>query len=843
MIDEMRRLLAAVPRWLRARPLTVAVVILLIAANVLVRVLDQVLGTSLRTDLSSVSVMQTVAGRALFVPVSMLISERWMLVAVHVLLTLVLLDVAERRLGWLRALVGLVVAGLGGTVIGMLLLLAGLRINELWSLSLVAQSSSTVWAPLTGVLMAATGVMNVFWRRRVRMVGYSLLIALLLFGATPGHLYALLAAVIGQLLGMWWGRDRHVHVVGRSSHHEARVLLATMVAVLGVGPVLTVFSAMPIGPLAPLGLLLSEGDIDISGSGPNSDHLARCLASDQLTGCLHEFSVARVSTISGIVVTILPTLLLLVSAYGILRGRRVAAWMAIGINLAYSLLSLWYFLIGPFLIGGLSLNHHHGVGEITFVLLASALAPLVVSAMLVGGLRHLQLRPSRRRLIGAITASLGTFVLLSALYLIVGVARPGDFTPQVSFGGLLADLPERFLPAGFLGLTKPGFLPVEALASTIYHWMGPVTWLVVVISSISLLQVVPPRSERAARAKVDDLLLKGGHSLSFMATWPHNTYWFSSTGRVGIAYRASHGVALTVGEPFGAENEIDAATLEFVRFCDDHALVPVFYSVHDHCRDLLAAHGWSSQPVGLESVIDPVHWQTKGKRWQDVRTAINRAKREGVTDRLSVFADLSLATQLQIKAISEEWVSEKALPEMGFTLGGVEQLRDRRVRLLLAENEDGQVLAVTSWLPFWRDGRVVGWTLDFMRRHPDSSNGVMEFLIARMAERLQEEGEAESMSLSAAPLAGLDEDDGSALSRLLAAISGALEPVYGFRSLFFFKRKFQPEEQQISVVYPDASALSSIALAVTEAYVPGMRLDQLVTSLLRSEATSDVSPS
>ena len=123
-----------------------------------------------------------------------------------------------------------------------------------------------------------------------------------------------------------------------------------------------------------------------------------------------------------------------------------------------------------------------------------------------------------------------------------------------------------------------------------------------------------------------------------------------------------------------------------------------------------------------------------------MRTAINKAKRDGVTDVQSTFLEASLDVREQIEDISEEWAQIKALPEMKFTLGGVEELRDPRVRLLYAIDADGRVLRVTSWLPTWRDGRIVGWTLDFMRHRTDSPNGIMEFLIARMAERLRDEG-------------------------------------------------------------------------------------------------------
>lgn len=224
-----------------------------------------------------------------------------------------------------------------------------------------------------------------------------------------------------------------------------------------------------------------------------------------------------------------------------------------------------------------------------------------------------------------------------------------------------------------------------------------------------------------------------------------------------------------------------------------------------------------------------------------MRTAINKAKRDGVTDVQSTFLEASLDVREQIEDISEEWAQLKALPEMKFTLGGVEELRDPRVRLLYAIDANGRVLGVTSWLPTWRDGRIVGWTLDFMRHRTDSPNGIMEFLIARMAERLRDEGLAdpehavEFMSLSAAPLAGMNPERDNAreggvpagegtqvLQHALQIVADWMEPAYGFHSLFNFKRKFQPTEAPVYVCYPDPAALPQIGLAVVRAYVPSV---------------------
>ena len=157
----------------------------------------------------------------------------------------------------------------------------------------------------------------------------------------------------------------------------------------------------------------------------------------------------------------------------------------------------------------------------------------------------------------------------------------------------------------------------------------------------------------------------------------------------------------------------------------------------------------------------------------------------------------------QIRAISEEWVADKGLPEMGFTLGGLDELDDEQVRCLIAIDTDHTVHGITSFLPVYRDGQIIGWALDFMRRRTTGFSGVMEFLIATAAVQFRDEG-AEFLSLSGAPLARVDRgDDRDAVQRLLDMLGRVLEPVYGFQSLLDFKAKFQPTYQPLWMSYPD----------------------------------------
>jgi phosphatidylglycerol lysyltransferase len=334
-----------------------------------------------------------------------------------------------------------------------------------------------------------------------------------------------------------------------------------------------------------------------------------------------------------------------------------------------------------------------------------------------------------------------------------------------------------------------------------------------------------PLSCEKEAAQARELMRRyGGSSLSYMTTWRGNQYWFTPDGETAIAYRVVATIALTVGDPIGPAR-VDAVR-GFAEFCARNGWTPCLYSVDSETRDAVESIGWSAVQVAEDTVIELDTLSFTGKKWQDVRTALNNAGKAGITAEWCTYADAPFAITDQIRSISAEWVADKGLPEMGFTLGGLEELAGDGVRCLLAVDGDRTVHGITSWLPVYSDGEVIGWTLDFMRRRTHGFRGSMEFLIASAAQQLQAEG-ARYLSLSGAPLARLDRGERPrALQRVLDFTGQVLEPVYGFRSLFAFKAKFQPAYRPMFMAYPDSAALPRIANAVSRAYLPHLNARQ-----------------
>ena len=236
-----------------------------------------------------------------------------------------------------------------------------------------------------------------------------------------------------------------------------------------------------------------------------------------------------------------------------------------------------------------------------------------------------------------------------------------------------------------------------------------------------------------------------------MALWEPNKYWFTPDRRGGVAYQQHGNVALTLAGPFGSAARHEETAAGFMRYCAEHALIPCFYSCTAELWPMLRARGFRRVAVAQETRLAVRELEFKGKEWQNVRTALNRAAKTGVQAVWGRYSEFPAPLRTQLSEVSEEWAAQKHVPEMGFTLGSIDELDDDEVLCCLAVDAAGRVQGVTSWLPVYEDGQLVSWTLDFMRRRGDAFPGVMEFLIASAV--LELKGTVEVISLSGSPLA------------------------------------------------------------------------------------------
>jgi lysylphosphatidylglycerol synthetase-like protein (DUF2156 family) len=358
-----------------------------------------------------------------------------------------------------------------------------------------------------------------------------------------------------------------------------------------------------------------------------------------------------------------------------------------------------------------------------------------------------------------------------------------------------------------------------------------VLWLLLLIFLVWVRAAFRARRKSSIGAQpaptVDDvkslLHAHGGGTLSWMTTWDGNSY--ARTPRGIVAYQRRAGVALALADPLGPESSRAESVAEFIAMAEHAGLIPCFFSADDATRAAVP-ETWRALVVADDTIVDLPGLEFTGKRWNSVRSSLNRADREEMTFRMTRLRDESWGTQQQLRAISEMWVGDKGLPEMGFTLGTLTEAEDPEVRLAIAISPEGDVDGFLSWLPVYGDGGAVrGWTLDLMRRRDGGFGPVMEFLIGSSAKLFSEEG-AEIMSLSGAPLAHEYPADAGMIAALSDKLAESLEPVYGFQSLHRFKEKFHPRYETMYLLFRDESDLTRIGAGLTRAFLPDATLRQ-----------------
>jgi lysylphosphatidylglycerol synthetase-like protein (DUF2156 family) len=331
-------------------------------------------------------------------------------------------------------------------------------------------------------------------------------------------------------------------------------------------------------------------------------------------------------------------------------------------------------------------------------------------------------------------------------------------------------------------------------------------------------------------AAVKDLVREhGGGTMSWMITWPGNDYLFSANGSGVVAYQSHMGTLLALADPVCDDDELLPTVQGFIDLAERSGKTPCWFSVGADTARAAEELGWRSVQIAEDTIVDLTDLAFTGKKWQHVRSALNKAKKQSISCRVTDLSAEPFSIKAQVRAISEEWVGDKGLPEMGFTLGSVDEAMDPEVRVALALDDEGSVHGVLSWLPVYAPGgEVHGWTLDIMRRRTDGFGPVIEYLIASSAVIFSGEG-AQFISLSGAPLAhSEDAPEPERMDRVLDSLGAAMEPFYGFRSLHVFKKKFNPRYEAVYLAYRDEADLPRIGVAISRAYLPDATPRQLV---------------
>ena len=422
-------------------------------------------------------------------------------------------------------------------------------------------------------------------------------------------------------------------------------------------------------------------------------------------------------------------------------------------------------------------------------------------------------------------------------------AERAHITPDLSFWG---NVETAYL--GLIGLDGP-----YAYHRNVFHDFFETALLVIgIVGLITLLYLVfrtfvqaePPTPDR--RRHAERIVRRwGDDTLDYFALRRDKNYFFSADGQSLIAYLYVRGTAMVAADPIGPPGTEERVLDEFLAFCAERGWRVAFFAVREADAEIYRARGMHVIYLGDEAILRCDAFSLDGSERKAVRAAVKHVEK-GHTFELMAEDEASPELVAELNEISEEW--RKGAPERGFTMELGEDVEGKNPDFVLAvarARDGSRVEGFLRFVPVYGD--EPGYSLDLMRRRPDSTNGMTEFLIAKAAIALGARG-FKRLSLNFAAWGRLldSAEDAGLSGRLQRLMAKGLNPFFQIQSLRDFNQKFGPEWVPRSVVIDDVSDLPRIAMlyASVEGFLEVPVLSRALEPPIRQrvEAARDTTP-
>ena len=372
-----------------------------------------------------------------------------------------------------------------------------------------------------------------------------------------------------------------------------------------------------------------------------------------------------------------------------------------------------------------------------------------------------------------------------------------------SFRGMLG-LDMGFTVEGASGRWIPGLLPLLGVVAAVAAFA---TALRPVVEDLR-------RSPADVDAASDIVRQHGTDTLSYFALRRDKSYFFE--GGAFVAYRYMWNLGLVSGDPIGPPADRFRAMEAFVHHARGMGWNVAVLAGSQEMGPVYRELGLRSFYLGDEAILDPQTFTLEGRDIRKVRQSGNRLKREGYT--LEFLSDTDVSPDLQdaLDRVAQAWRGRA--PERGFTMS-MDRLpspTDPDALTVVARDAGGRAQGYLHLVPCY--GRERGYSLDQMRRRPDTPNGMTEWMVAETALELGRRS-CDRFSLNFAVRGKMFDDSArlTPIQRLEAAILRRLNPFFQIERLRDFNAKFSPMWVPRFIYYEAALSLPRVSLAYLEA--------------------------
>jgi len=313
----------------------------------------------------------------------------------------------------------------------------------------------------------------------------------------------------------------------------------------------------------------------------------------------------------------------------------------------------------------------------------------------------------------------------------------------------------------------------------------------------------------ARQAAADLVRAHGSDTLSFFKLRADKQYLFSADRSAFVGYRIEAGVLLLSGDPVGPDAAVPQLLADVREFAAARGLKLSAVGASERIRTLYEELGLRTIYLGDEAIVDLQRFSLEGRPIRKVRQSVSRLTKAGFTAESHRVSELDPETAREVEVVLER--GREGAPERGFSMAmdSISGAHDDQTIAVLARDEDGLVRGVLHFVPCYGRSAV---SLSFMRRDPETPNGLTEFLVVKAIELLRERG-VDEMSLNFAAFAKWIHTPERRWERTLGKLIALGNPFFQIESLYRFNAKFFPRWEPRYLVYEGLCGLPRASLA------------------------------
>ena len=303
-------------------------------------------------------------------------------------------------------------------------------------------------------------------------------------------------------------------------------------------------------------------------------------------------------------------------------------------------------------------------------------------------------------------------------------------------------------------------------------------------------------------------------------------YLFSADGRAALAYRTRIGYAVVSGDPVGEEAQFPQLVADFAAHCRAHGWRMVVLGCSERRLPLWSDHKvlgtpLRTIPIGRDVVIDVADFTMTGRRFRNLRQAVQRTHNSGITTEIVAEQDLDESQVAELAEVLRASPSG-AHTDRGFcmSLDGVLEGRFPGVQLIVARDKSGRAQGFHRYATAGGGSEI---TLEVPWRRRGAPNGIDERLSVDMITAAKDAG-AQRVSLSFAAFPELfDAQDRGRMQAIFYWLIHRLDPLIALESLYRYLCKFHATGERRYALVSLTQLVPLIYVLLSLEFVPRRR--------------------